>query len=121
MPIGRNRGAGGTNGGIMQFFLGLAMMIGGGYMFLNSVRVTYDFGFGRGLCVNVTSGMILIPFIFGIVLTFYNSRNLLGFILWAGSAVALVFGVLQSTTFRLTGISLFDLIVILVLASFYKL
>lgn len=114
------RGAGGTNGGLMPFFLGLAMMIGGGYMFLNSVRIHHNIGFGRGLYnfggVNVTSGMILIPFIFGIVLTFYNSKNPLGFILWAGSMVALVFGVLQNTTFSLAGISLFDLIVILVLA-----
>ncbi len=32
------KGAGGTNGGFGRFFIGLAMMVGGGYLFLSSLR-----------------------------------------------------------------------------------
>ena len=112
-------GAGGSSGGIMQFFIGLAMMIGGGYLFLDSVQVTSGFGFGRGLYsfggFQLTSGMLLIPFMFGVGIIFYNRKNYLGWILMAGSMIALVFGVLRSVRFVIQGMSAFDLILILVL------
>lgn len=113
------RGAGGTNGGLMRFFLGLAMMIGGGYLFLSSVIVTNRFSLGVGLYsvggFSVTSGMVLVPFIFGIGMIFYNSKNILGWILAIGSLIMLFFGVIASLNFRFRGMSAFDLIVILVL------
>ncbi|MEZ4631680.1 MAG: hypothetical protein R2880_13385 [Deinococcales bacterium] len=59
--------------------------------------------------------MLLIPFLFGIAMTFYNAKNILGWILWIGSVIALVFGVLQSTRFVLNGLSAFELLLILVL------
>ena len=42
-------GAGGTEGGVGRFFLGLIMMIGGGYLFLNNIHVTTGFGSGYAL------------------------------------------------------------------------
>jgi hypothetical protein len=59
--------------------------------------------------------MILIPFIIGVVMVFYNSRNGLGWVLALGSLVALVVGVIRSIRFSFVGMSAFDLIVILVL------
>jgi len=113
------RGAGGTSGGIPQFFVGLAMMIVGGYMFLNAIRVTYSFGLGSTLYringVGVTGGMVLIPFVIGVVLIFYNSRQMLGWILMLGALFSLGFGVISTIQFRLNAMSAFDLIVILVL------
>lgn len=115
------RGAGGTEGGIVQFILGLAMMIGGGYLFLDSIRVTSGFGLGGGLYrfgnFNLTSGMLLIPFMFGIAMVFYNRKNYLGWVLAAGSVLALVFGVLRSIRFEFTNMSAFDLLLILVLLA----
>jgi hypothetical protein len=113
------RGAGGTSGGIPQFFVGLAMMIVGGYMFLNAVRVTHSFGLGNALYrvngVGVTGGMVLIPFVIGVVIIFYNSKQILGWILMLGALFSLGFGVISTIQFRLNAMSAFDLIVILVL------
>jgi len=115
-------GAGGTQGGIGQFMLGFVMMCGGGYMLLNAIRVTTQFGMGYSLYrfggggFSITSGMILIPFIFGIGIIFYNSRNPIGWMLSIGSLSALVFGVISSIQFTMAHMSAFDLIVILVLA-----
>ena len=36
----RAKGAGGTQGGIAEFLIGLAMAIGGGYLFMNQVHVS---------------------------------------------------------------------------------
>jgi hypothetical protein len=42
------RGAGGTPGGVGQFFIGLTMAVVGGYLLLNQVQVTTSFwNFGR--------------------------------------------------------------------------
>lgn len=113
------RGAGGSEGGIGQFFIGLIMMIAGGYMLLNAIMVTHHFSLGYSLYrvggFSLTSGMVLVPFIFGVGMVFYNSRNILGWILAIGSLVMLVFGVISSINFQLRHMSAFDLIVILVL------
>ena len=118
------RGAGGTSGGLGQFFIGLVMMCGGFYMLLNAISVTSNFGMGMRLYgfsamggnYNVTSGMIMIPFMFGVGLIFYNSKNILGWVLSLGSITALIFGVISSIRFSFRTMSAFDLIVILILA-----
>lgn len=121
MGNGSHRGAGGTEGGIGQFFLGIVMMCGGFYMLLNSIVISTRFGLGYRLYhvgrFGVTSGMVMIPFIFGVGIVFYNSRNWFGWLLSAGSLVALVFGVISSIQFRFQSMSAFDLIVILVLTA----
>jgi len=116
-------GAGGSSGGVGHFFIGLIMMCGGFYLLLNSISVTSNFGLGSRLYsfngfggFGITSGTIMIPFMFGVGLIFYNAKNLFGWLLACGSIVALVFGVITSVRFTLSGMSSFDLIVILVLS-----
>lgn len=118
------KGAGGTNGGIGEFFIGLIMMCAGFYMLLSAIVVRSSFGMGMrlygvnafGSNFSITSGMVMVPFIFGIGMIFYNSRNWLGWILCIGSISALIFGVISSIHFSMRPMSSFDLIVILVLA-----
>jgi hypothetical protein len=114
------KGAGGTSGGMGQFFIGLVMICGGFYMLLNAIKVTSSFGFSRHLYqlggFGLTSGMVMIPFMFGVGIMFYNGKNILGWLLTFGSLVALIFGVISSIHFRFSYMSAFDLIVILVLS-----
>lgn len=113
------RGAGGSEGGTGSFLIGLIMMIGGGYLLLDGIVIRPNFGLGARAFgiggVSITSGMILIPFMFGVGMIFYNSKNWLGWLLAGGSLVALIFGVIANMTLQLGRMSAFDLIVILVL------
>lgn len=113
------RGAGGTDGGTGAFLIGLIMMVGGGYLLLNGIVVRPNFGMGSRVFgvggVTITSGMVLIPFMFGVGMIFYNSKNWFGWGIAAASLVALVFGVIANMTMELNRMSAFDLIVILVL------
>lgn len=113
------RGAGGSDGGTGSFLIGLIMMIGGGYLLLDGIVIRPNFGLGARAFgiggVSITSGMILIPFMFGVGIIFYNSKNWIGWILACGSMVALVFGVVANMTLQLDRMSAFDLITILVL------
>ncbi|MGE4518803.1 MAG: hypothetical protein AB7E04_04775 [Desulfobacteraceae bacterium] len=113
-------GAGGTKGGTGRFLTGLVMMVAGGYLFLDAVRVTHGFHMGYRLYsfggFRLTGGMVLIPLIFGIGIIFYNSKNILGWLLSSASLIMLVFGIISSINFRLRSMSSFELITIIVLA-----
>lgn len=121
MPERRNRtrGAGGTSGGVGRFLMGLVMMVSGGYLFLNAIRVNHSFSLGYSIYrfggFSITSGMVLIPFIFGVGMVFYDSKNLFGWGLGIGSLIMLFFGIISSINFRFAPMSAFDLLVILVL------
>lgn len=118
------QGAGGSSGGVGSFFIGLIMMCSGFYMLLQSIRVSVHFGFGMRLFgfsvmghrLSLTSGMVMIPFAFGVGMIFYNARNFLGWLLTIGSLAAMIFGVISSTHFTLRTMSAFELITILVLS-----
>ena len=56
------RGAGGTPGGIAEFFLGLVMAIAGAYLIVNRVVVASSFWSIGGYN---TFGLSLVPLIFG--------------------------------------------------------
>jgi len=118
-----SRGAGGTGGGVGQFLLGFVMMSGGFYMLLNAIRVTSSYGMGHSLYrmnamggFNITGGMVMIPFIFGVGILFYNGKNMIGWLLTLGSLTAMIFGVISSINFSMRSMSAFDLIVIFILA-----
>jgi hypothetical protein len=112
-------GAGGSQGGTGRFFLGLVVMAGGGYLFLQNIQVSLGFGLGyqffNAWGMGITSGMVLVPFIFGVGIIFYNSSNILGWLLTVASLAMLGFGVIAQTRFHLHNMSAFELMTILVL------
>ncbi len=113
------RGAGGTEGGTGRFFMGLFMMVVGGYLFFNNIQVSLGFGLGyqyfSAWGVGITSGFVLIPFLFGIGMIFYNASNILGWLLAIASLAMLAFGVIAQTRFHLHNMSAFELLTILFL------
>lgn len=111
------RGAGGKPGGIGQFLLGSAMGMAGIYLLLSSLQVVSWFGgrmFGIG-AFSVTSGMVLIPFIIGVSIVFYDAEKWYGWLLTVGSLLALIVGAVASVEFRFRRMNAFELIVVLVL------
>lgn len=124
----RPNGAGGTNGGIGRYFIGLALMCTGGYLFLNKVQVTtgaFSGGFGMGTHLynmggssfSVTGGMILIPFFIGIFMIFWNSKNLFGWLLSGLSVIALIAGIIVNIRMTIMPMTAFDILVLIVLMA----
>ena len=73
-----SRGAGGTPGGIGTFFLGLIMIVAGGYLLTDQVMVTS--GAWRWGGYNAF-GLSLLPLLLGVGLLFVNGRSLAGWLL----------------------------------------
>ncbi|HXA47455.1 MAG TPA: hypothetical protein VNW52_07480 [Burkholderiaceae bacterium] len=104
-----------------QAFLGFIMMCSGFYLLLQSIIVSNSFFLGVGLFqfgggMSVTGGMILVPLIFGIGMIFYNTSNMIGWLLAIGSLAALIIGVIVNTHFTLRTMSLFEVLCIFTLA-----
>lgn len=108
------RGAGGTSGGIFEFLLGLAMAIGGGYLFLNQVTVTSNFWTLWGYNA---FGLTLLPLIIGIGLLFFNGRSKAGWLLTFGGAVIIVIGIIANLSVYWHSTSLFNTLVIFTLLA----
>lgn len=90
------RGAGGTSGGVGQFFLGLTLTGFGLYMFLSRIVVVSGLGtlFGfNGF------GLVLIPLGLGLALLFFNARSIIGWVLTVGSFLAILVGIISNLTF----------------------
>lgn len=103
-------GAGGTPGGLGKFFLGLALIVAGGYLLLT--RVTVASG-GWHLWGYNAFGMSLIPLLLGVGLLFFNGRSLFGWLLTGAGAVIIFAGIIANMQIYFRGTSLFDTLMML--------
>lgn len=103
---------GGTSGGLIEFVIGLAMSIAGGYMLISRVIVTSGFWTWGGYN---TFGLSLIPLIFGIAFVFFNGKSTIGWLLIFASVIIIASGVLMNLQIYFQPTSLFNTIVMLVL------
>jgi hypothetical protein len=108
------RGAGGTEGGVGLFLVGLAMAVGGAYLLTQQVMVTTGFWgwFGPS-----TFGLSLLPLIVGIGILFFDGRSVLGWALAAGGAVIIFLGILMNLRVYFAPTSLFNTLVMLALLA----
>ncbi len=119
------RGAGGTPGGILEFIIGVMMVIAGGYMFMTRVIITSN-GFGFRIpygnrasdFLELNSfGLALLPMMVGIGFLFFNGRNIIGWFLTLGGLVIIFFGVLINLDFYFRPTNLYETLIILGLIS----
>ena len=108
------RGAGGTEGGVLGFFVGIAMAAGGAYMLTSNVVVTSGFAnvFGPH-----TFGLSLLPLLIGAGWLFYDGRSVMGWILLVCGASIVLLGVLMNLRAYFEPLSLFDTLVMLILLA----
>jgi hypothetical protein len=112
IPPREPAGAGGTPGGIGQFFLGLVMVAAGAYLILDQVQVTttyWRFGQYGGF------GLTLLPLLAGIGFLFYNGKSVIGWLLMAAGAAIVLASVLMNMDIYFRQTSLFNTIVMLAL------
>lgn len=103
----KNRGAGGTAGGVAQFFAGVALAGLGMYLFLARVAVMSNMSSMWGGHL----GLVLLPLGLGIALLFFSAKSILGWVLTIGSVLAVFASIVSNLTllfmptnfFRTTG------------------
>ena len=106
------RGAGGTEGGIGQFFVGLAMAVAGGWLLTNQVTVTSGLW---GYFGHNTFGLSLLPLVLGIGLLFFDGKSVFGWVLTVGGAAIIFVGILVNLRIYFEPTTLFNTLMMLVL------
>jgi uncharacterized protein len=110
----KTRGAGGTPGGIAEFFLGLVMAIAGAYLITNRVVVVSSYWSIGGYSV---FGLSLIPLIIGIGILFFNGKSIVGWLLTIVGVVIIFAAILLNMHIYFEATSLFGTIVMIVLLA----
>jgi len=108
----RELSPGGTAGGLGAFFVGLAMVVAGGYLLLNQVQVTssyWTFG-GQG-----SFGLSLLPLLAGIAFLFFDGKSIAGWVLTLTGAVIIFIGIIANLEIYFRPTSLFNTLAMLVL------
>jgi predicted membrane channel-forming protein YqfA (hemolysin III family) len=111
---GKLIGAGGTPGGIGQFFAGLIMAGVGAYLLLNQVQVTTSWWHFWG---GNTFGLSLLPMLIGIGILFFNGKSAAGWILAALGFAIIIAGILMNMDIYFRQTSLYNTLVMLVLLA----
>ncbi len=107
-------GAGGTPGGIPQFFLGLAMAVVGAYLLTQQVTVqTSSWTIGGYNAF----GLSLVPFLVGIGLIFFDGRSKAGLALLMLGVLIIAAGILMNLTIYFQPTSLFNTLMMLGLTA----
>jgi len=110
----RQRGAGGTPGGVGEFMLGVGMAIAGAYLLTN--RVTVMSGYWSVWGYNAF-GMSLVPFIFGVGILFFNGKSVIGWLLLFAGIVIILTGIIMNLQIYFQQTSLFSTIIMIVLLA----
>jgi hypothetical protein len=108
------KGAGGTEGGVAQFFVGLAMAVGGAYLLTQRVTVTSGFWTLFG---GHTFGLSLLPLVVGAGALFYDGRSRLGWVLTAAGTLIVFLGILMNLRIYFEPTTLFDTLLMLILLA----
>lgn len=105
-----------TKNELLQFVSGVVMLIAGLYILSRKVIVTsYGFGYFSLGGMRVTSGLIIVPLIIGIVWMFVSGASFASKVFSALSVLLIIVSIIMSTNIHLLTMSLYDWILVLVL------
>ena len=108
------KGAGGTSGGVGEFFLGLALAVAGGYLLTQRVTITSGFWSFFG---DNGFGLSLLPMVAGVGVLFFDGQSRLGWVLTLGGALIIFLGIIMNLRMYFAPTSLFNTILMLVLLA----
>lgn len=102
---------------LLEFLGGLAMLVVGLYLFTNKVTVqsTLFSGYLSISGMRVNSGLVVLPFIIGIVMIFVKPESFVSKLVAGCGLLIIIVAVIASTTLRLPHISLYEWLLYLIL------
>ncbi len=110
----KNTGAGGTSGGVGQFFAGFAMAVAGAWLVTN--QVTVQSGTWQ-IWGHNAFGLSLVPLIVGVGILFFNGKSIPGWLLTVAGAVIILAGIIVNLDIYFRPTTLFNTILMLLLLS----
>lgn len=97
-----------------QFVIGMLMLVAGLYWFMSNVTVSTYFGF-RFMGYRFGGGLIVVPFIAGIIWLFLNVDSIGAKLLTGAGIVIILASIISNLQFVFRGVSLYAYLVMLIL------
>ena len=97
-----------------QFVIGMIMLVAGLYWFMSNVTVSTYFGF-RFMGYRLGGGLIVVPFIAGIIWLFLNVDSIGAKLLTGVGIVIILASIISNLQFVFRGVSLYGYLVMLIL------
>ena len=102
----------------IEFYIGIVLIFAGIFFLLSKAVVRSSWLTFTVGGVNVSTGLIVIPLMFGVAWLFYNPKSFVAKMITVFGAIAIIGAIILSLRITFTTTSLFDyLIMILVIAS----
>ncbi len=102
----------------LEFYVGLFLLAAGLFFILSKARVSsfgfYSFHFGD---MYVSSGLVVIPLILGVIWMFYNPKSIVARIISALGGIFIIGSIIISTRITFPSTSLFDYIIMITLMA----
>ncbi len=113
------QGAGGSPGGVGEFFIGVLIAGIGFYLLFSHVTVHSGYWnfFGMGGGYGRSFGISLIPLLFGIGILFVNGKSTLGWFLSVGGLLFILAGILMNLDIHFMGTSLMNTLIMLAMIA----
>ena len=100
---------------LLEFLIGIAMLSVGGYWLFSAVTVSTNFfnGFSIGR-VNMNGGLVVVPFIVGIIMLFFNFESFAAKLVIGVGLLIIIASIIYSTRFYMETMKLYDYLIILI-------
>ncbi|MBQ2937903.1 MAG: hypothetical protein IJE05_03365 [Clostridia bacterium] len=105
------------NNEVLQFFLGIIMLGAGLFMLSKRVMVHSSWHIWRIGSFDISSGLVTVPLIIGIIWQFYNSKSVIPKIIMTLGVVFIIITIIMSIRISFVPTSMFDYIIIMGLAA----
>ena len=99
----------------LEFYVGLMLLVGGLFFILSKTIVSSGFYAWRIGGFNISSGLIIVPLLVGIIWLFYNPKSILAKIVSILGAIFIIASIIMGIHISFTTTTLFDFVVMIVL------
>lgn len=99
----------------LEFYVGLILLAAGLFFILSKTMVSSGFYAWRIGSFNVSSGLVIVPLLVGIIWLFYNPKSFIAKLISIVGAVFILASIIMGIHISFTRTTLFDFIIMIVL------
>lgn len=100
-----------SRGSLVSFLAGVGVFALGAYMVMQNTVITSGFRLSALFGRDISFGVTLIPLLLGIIVLFFNEKNILGWILFVGGILLILVGILMGLHIYFKPVSLVTAII----------
>jgi hypothetical protein len=101
----------------LEFYVGIVLMAAGLFFLLNKTVVYSGFYNWRIGGFNISSGLVIIPLLVGIIWLFYNPKSWIAKLITVLGGIFIIASIIMSLNIHFTTTTMFDYIIMIVLIA----